>query len=420
MSIATPKGVFDVLPGTSDLWKDPTLWQYLEKICREVSHLYGFLEVRTPAFERTELFQRSVGEETDIVGKEMYTFVDKGGRSLSLRPEGTAPVIRALLSSGIRDGELYKYYYLGPMFRYERQQAGRYRQHHQFGAEVIGDSSPERDAELIDLLMSLFRRLGLRNLNLMINSIGDRESRDKYRKALCEFLRTKLSVLSEDSQRRFETNPLRILDSKDPADQEALVGAPSILDFLSSACSTHFSAVQQALRSLDLEFTLNPRLVRGLDYYTRTVFEITAGELGAQNSLGGGGRYDDLIQQLGGPALPALGFGAGLERILQTMIGQGVSLPSAPHPRLLIVPMGDAARERCFLLLKQLRNQGIAAEIELQDRKLKSALRRADSRGIPFVTIIGDDELQKGTCDLKEMATHTAQSVRLEEVANHV
>lgn len=420
MSVAVPKGVFDIWPQSAEPWKDSALWQHVENICREIAGLYGLSEVRTPIFERTELFNRSVGEETDIVGKEMYTFEDKGGRSMSLRPEGTAPVVRALLNSGVQTGDFFKFYYLGPMFRYERQQAGRYRQHHQFGAEIIGDPSPERDAELIDLLFSLFKRLGLRNLNLMINSVGDQESRETYRTALKHHLSSKLEQLSPDSQRRFDTNPLRILDSKDPRDQEILIDVPSIFDFLSPPCRDHFSGVQQALQTLEIPFSVNSRLVRGIDYYTGTVFEITAGELGAQNSLGGGGRYDELVAQLGGPVLPALGFGAGLERIIQTMIGQQVQPSRTASIRLLLVPMGYQARRYCFELTKRFRTLGIACDLELMERKLKVILRRADSQAIPFAVLIGDRELETGMCELKDMATHTSKTIRLEDLATHV
>jgi histidyl-tRNA synthetase len=420
MFIAIPKGVFDIWPMAAEAWKDSALWAHVEAVCRETAHLYGLLEVRTPAFERTELFSRSVGEETDIVRKEMYTFEDKGGRSMSLRPEGTAPVIRALLGAGLQTGDFHKYYYLGPMFRYERQQAGRYRQHHQFGAEIIGDPSPERDAELIDLLMTLFRRLGLSNLGLTINSIGDRPSREAYKLALRDYLSARLQNLSEDSQRRLQTNPLRILDSKDPQDGAVVAQAPSILDFLSPHCQDQFAAVQDALRRLNIPFEINNRLVRGLDYYTGTVFEVTAGELGAQNSLGGGGRYDDLISQLGGPDLPALGFGAGLERILQTMIGQAIPKPPLPPLRALFIPVGAAARNYCFSLVKGLRDEGISCDLDLLERKLKVALRQAAAREIPFVAVIGDAELQSGSCELKEMATHASKTVKLEDLAIHV
>lgn len=420
MVIASPKGVFDILPGSDEPWKDSSIWQHVERSCREVARLYGFLEARTPAFERTELFTRGVGETTDIVSKEMYTFEDKGGRSISLRPEGTAPLIRALLTSGQQLSGLQKLFYIGPMWRYERQQAGRYRQHHQFGVEAIGDPSPERDAELMDLLMSLFQRLGLTGLKLMINSIGDLEDRVAYKKALINYLTPKRSQLSEDSQRRLELNPLRILDSKDAADQEILQGCPTIFEYLSEGSRAHFVEVQHVLERLAVPFSVEPRLVRGLDYYTRTVFEITAPQLGAQNSLGGGGRYDQLIQQLGGPASPALGFGVGLERVIQTMCAQEVELPEPPRPKLLLLPIGGGARHAAFGLLKRLRQGGVATEIELIEGKLKAALRKAASSQIPFVAVIGDEELAKGSCELKEMATHKSLTVRLEDLGNHV
>ncbi len=423
-----PKGVFDIYPLSpkdelegDEAWKDSALWQYLEKEIRELAHLFGLLEVRTPVFERTELFTRSVGVETDIVSKEMYTFDDKGGRSMSLRPEGTAPAIRALVDHRLQpDGPVHKLYYIGPMFRYERQQLGRYRQHHQFGAEVVGDGSPLRDAELIDLLWTLLRKLGLSQLSLQINSIGTNEARSRYKAALREYLRAHLGALTPDSLRRFETNPLRILDSKEEADQAILVGAPSLLDFLEPDCLRHFADLQAALKELGIPFEVNPRLVRGLDYYNRTVFEITTSELGAQNSLGGGGRYDGLVKSLGGPDLPALGFGAGLERIIQTLLRQKIALPPRPHVTALLLPLGESARQPAFRLLKRLREQGVAAEIDLGERKLKVALRLADQMGVDYVLLLGDEELTTETCTVKTMKGHASERIALDQVIHYL
>ncbi len=416
MAIPIPKGVFDLLPDPPEKepWKGSGLWQQVEREIRQQARLYGYREIRTPAFERTELFARGVGAGTDIVSKEMYTFEDKGGRSMSLRPEGTAPVIRSFLENHLEQHpELQKLYYIVPMFRYERQQAGRYRQHHQFGVEVIGSDAPELDAEIIDLLLDLYQKLGLKNLTLHLSSLGDRADREPFRKALTDHFLPHKQKLSTDSQERLERNPLRILDSKAAQDQPHIETAPSMLEFLSPAAKHHFEAVQEILTSLGIPFEVNTRLVRGLDYYNRTVFEITAEELGAQNSIGGGGRYDGLLKTLGGPDLPALGFGAGLERLIQTMLGQKVALPSPPHPTLLLIPVGEESRKACFLLASKLRREGLATDVELTGKRVKGGLRIADSLQIPYVCVIGEEELKTGKCELKEMATHTATEVDL-------
>jgi histidyl-tRNA synthetase len=414
MKMQPPKGLFDVVPHPKDGWRASALWRFAEDRFSEIALRYGFQEIRTPIFEQTELFSRGVGEGTDVVAKEMYTFEDKAGRSLSLRPEGTAPVIRALISEGLLQGRGQKLFYSGPMFRYERQQAGRYRQHHQFGAEIVGDDAPERDAELIDMLLTFYKSLGLKNLTLMVNSLGDHAAREAYRAALKDYLRQSIDQLSEESQRRFETNPLRILDSKNERDQELLREAPSILDFLDPSCQAHFEQVQARLTQLGITYVVEPHLVRGLDYYTRTVFEVTAEQLGAQNSVGGGGRYDTLIEKLGGPATPALGFGTGVERILQTMIGQGVAPEISTAPTVLLLPLGDRAKDEAFGLLKKLRDAGVSAEMDLSGKKLKQQMRLADQLGVPYAAVIGDEELEKGVLELKAMATHTTEDVPLE------
>ncbi len=341
MKYAIPPGVFDIIPvDNQEMWKSSYLWAYVEQMIRKTAHNYGYQEVRTPLFERTELFQRSAGNTSDIVSKEMYTFEDKGGRSLSLRPEGTAPVMRAFIEHRLdQKRSIQKLFYISPMFRYERAQAGRYRQHHQFGAEVIGNASAEQDAELIDFLYTLYRRLGLKNLTLFINSIGDCTSRQIFRQALKDYLTPYAASLSPESQARLAINPLRILDSKNPQDHVIVAQAPSILDFLSNEAQAHFEELKSLLDLLNIPYQVNPLLVRGLDYYNKTVFEIVAGELGAQNSIGGGGRYDGLLPILGGPDLPSIGFGTGIERILQTMLHQNVWMPSIDHPILFLVAM---------------------------------------------------------------------------------
>ncbi|WP_068467064.1 histidine--tRNA ligase [Candidatus Protochlamydia phocaeensis] len=418
MKYPIPPGVFDILPQDShEPWKSMYLWSYVEQIIRDTARDYGYQEIRTPLFERTELFQRSVGETTDIVSKEMYTFEDKGGRSMSLRPEGTAPAMRAFIEHQLyTTAPIHKLFYIAPMFRYERTQAGRYRQHHQFGTEAIGNDSPEQDAEIIDLLYTLYQRLGLKNLSLNINSIGDPASRQAFRQALKDYLQPHLSALSPDSQNRFEVNPLRILDSKDPRDREIVAHAPSILDFLSEEARGHFEDLKKLLAQLKIPFQVNPLLVRGLDYYNKTVFEVVAGELGAQNSIGGGGRYDGLIQTLGGPDLPSIGFGTGIERIIQTMINQKAPLPKPEHPILFLVALGDEAKKVCFNLLHQLRQQGIPSQLDFSSKKVGKALQYADQVGATYVAVVGDQEIERQELDLKEMATGKKTKIAFEEL----
>ncbi len=407
MKYPIPPGVFDIIPkDNQETWKSSYLWDFVEKTIRETAKDFGYQEIRTPAFERTELFQRSVGETSDIVSKEMYTFEDKGGRSMSLRPEGTAPVMRAFIENQMHvAAPIHKLFYIGPMFRYERAQAGRYRQHHQFGAEAIGNQSPEQDAELIDLLYTLYQRLGLKNLSLNLNSIGDLSCRLAFKQALKDYLRPHLASLSQDSQNRFETNPLRILDSKDPRDKEIVAQAPSILDFLNEESRQHFEKLKQLLTQLKIPYQVNPLLVRGLDYYNKTVFEVVAGELGAQNSIGGGGRYDGLISDLGGPDLPSIGFGTGIERIIQTMINQGISLPTPPNPSLFLIPLGEEAKRVCFTLTHELRQHGIPCQMDFSGKKMGKLLQYADQIGSTYVAVIGDQELENQEVELKEMAT---------------
>lgn len=406
MNIPIPPGVFDLLPNAKETWQDSSLWCYVENHIREIARNYGFQEIRTPVFERTELFLRGVGETTDVVSKEMYTFVDKGGRSMSLRPEGTAPAIRSVIENQLcQDSPIQKLFYIGPMFRYERSQAGRYRQHHQFGVEAIGNQSAEQDVEVIDLLYTLYQRLGIKNVRLYINSIGNQESRSQFRTALKDYLKPHFENLSADSQTRFEFNPLRILDSKDPKDQAIAAGAPSILDFLDDECREHFENVKKGLTLLNIPFSVNPLLVRGLDYYNKTVFEITAGELGAQNSVGGGGRYDGLIKTLGGPDLPAMGFGTGIERIIQTMVKQQVSLPEPVRPLIFLIPLGDRAKEICQCILHQLREFNIASEMDFSGKKLNKVMQYANRIQARYVAVVGDNEIDTNEIELKDMAT---------------
>lgn len=415
-----PKGVFDILPQEKlpeDQWRITSHWHYVEEMMRKTAHDYGYQEIRTPIFEHTDLFKRGVGEGSDIVSKEMYTFEDKAERSLTLRPEGTASVMRAFMEKHLHHlPGLHKFYYIGPMFRYERPQAGRYRQHHQFGAEAVGIADPEQDVETIDFLLELYRRLGLKNLTVQLNSIGDEETRLHYKNALTAYLKPHFEELSTDSKERFSKNILRVLDSKDPQDRKIAQNAPSILDMLTESSKDHFMKVRKLLDKLKIPYLLNPRLVRGLDYYNKTVFEITAGELGAQNSIGGGGRYDGLLTLLGGPNLPAVGFASGIERILQTMVGQNVHFPPPPHPLIFLIGLGERAREYCFELLCTLRHAKIAAEMDLQGKKVGAAFQIADALHSKYALVIGDEELNSKTIKLKEMESRKEISLKLEEL----
>lgn len=418
MTIPIPTGVFDILPSDpKELWRNSHLWQFVESVIRQHAESFACSEIRTPIFERTELFSRSVGDETDIVAKEMYTFPDKGGRMLSLRPEGTASVMRAFIEKQLHMlGGPQRFYYIGPMFRYERPQSGRFRQHHQFGVEIIGNAQPESDAELIELLYSFYQRLGMQHLTVHLNSLGDKVARANFRNALQEYLRPHIAKLSEDSQRRFTLNPLRILDSKDEADKEAVKNAPCILDFLSPECKVHFEKVQALLKALKIPYDVNPLLVRGLDYYNRTVFEITTTALGAQNTVGGGGRYDGLLKSLGGPDLPSIGFGTGIERIIQTLLHQKHEFRNPPKPQLYIIPLGESAIVQCFELAQKLRGRGVVCYLETSGKKLKNAMQQADSMGAEFTLVLGDNEIAKGECEIKEMQTGQKLNVTIDGV----
>lgn len=422
MKYPIAKGVFDLVPedpSPDGVFRHSYLWQYLEEKIHLLTKSYGYREIRTPIFERTELFVRGVGESSDIVTKEMYTFEDKAGRQMTLRPEGTAAVMRSIVEKRLDQKiSCQKLYYIGPMFRYERPQAGRYRQHHQFGVEAIGDSSPEQDVEVIDLLCEFYRRLGLKNLNVMLNSVGDPASREKYRQALRGFLKPNFEKLSKESQIRFEKNVLRILDSKDKQDQELLKGAPSILDFLTEEANDHFEKVQSLLKKLKIPYVLTPNLVRGLDYYTKTVFEVTSGELGAQNAIGAGGRYDGLSQAIGGPDLPSIGFSTGLERILHTMLAQKAPLPKPPHPTLFVIPIGEKAKDYATELVFNLRHQNISTAIDWNPKKVGKSLERAAGLSAKYALVLGDEELSSGKIALKELSTREEISIDLKTLAD--
>lgn len=410
--IQIPKGTFDVLPyGAEEQWQLTHLWQWVEEICRNTAREFGYQEIRTPIYERTELFDRGVGETSDIVTKEMFTFEDKGGRMMSLRPEGTSAVIRSFIENNLaQSGSVHKFFYIEPMFRYERPQSGRYRQHHQFGVEAIGVAGPEQDAEVIDLLYQVYRKLGIQDVKVNLNTVGDVESRLKFKAALLDYLRPHLDVLSEDSKVRFEKNPLRILDSKDPKDKEIVAGAPSILHYLTTAAKHHFQELCRLLDLIHIPYIINDKIVRGLDYYNKTVFEFITGP----TTLGGGGRYDGLIANFQGPDLPSVGFGTGLERVLQILLSQKASLPTPPFPSIYFIPMGEPAREKCFALATLLRHHQISAEVEWNAKKMQSAMQNAVKSGALYTAIIGDQELANEALQLKNLQTREQQEVRFD------
>lgn len=417
MKVAVPKGVFDIFPYIADakhMWRNTSLWHKVEAQVHEVCALYGFSEIRTPVFESTSLFLHA-GEHSDIVKKEMYTFADKKGRSLTLRPEGTAPIVRAFIDHLAYQRSENKFYYILPMFRYERQQSGRYRQHHQFGLEAIGLKHPLRDAEVLSLLWQFYTSVGLQNMLLQVNFLGGETTRTRYSTVLRNYFSKHLSSLSALSQERYHTNLLRILDSKEPEDQEILASAPAILDYISEEDRKYFDDVLSALTDLHIPYAVQPRLVRGLDYYTDIVFEAITTCGGHAYALGGGGRYDGLIGASGGPATPACGFGVGLERVLQTLIAQGnLKLPRSHKVRLIsLEPQADMF---CFLWAQHLRSLGIPTEVDWTHKKLKIALKTADIEQVTFACPVGGRELLSEQLTMKNMSLHQEFSGSKQEV----
>jgi histidyl-tRNA synthetase len=404
--ITAPRGTQDFLP------PDTGRWNELESRIHVLARRYGYGEIRTPMFESTDLFVRGVGETTDIVEKEMYTFEDKGGRSMTLRPEWTAPVMRAALQHNLFNEGPQRLYYIGPIFRYERPQAGRYRQAHQFGIECTGYTGPEADVEVIALATHLFRSYGL-TPELNLNSIGDEACRPKYREALLAHFRPHLQSLSEDSQRRLERNPLRLLDSKAPQDQPFLDSAPKFEEYLCGECRAHFERVKAYLTQLGIPFVVNPRIVRGLDYYTRTVFEFVSNELGAQSTVCAGGRYDGLITSLGGPNVPSVGFGLGLERLLMTIAAAGAA-PEVERSGIQVIALGEQARGVLVILAALLRYAlNVPIFMDFADRKLLAQLKTADRNNARYALIVGTDELQAGEAVLRDLVERTDARVAL-------
>lgn len=409
---------YQSVKGTRDLLPSETaVWAAVEETARRVFRQYGYGEIRTPVLEETELFVRSVGESTDVVGKQMYTFKDRKERSLTLRPESTAPVARAYVEHGLAELPApVRLFYIGPHFRYERPQKGRYRQFHQIGAELIGEEAPLADVELLSMLVRFLTSAGFEDLTVLLNSVGDEASRAAYRAVLTEYLRPHRDRLSEDSRRRLETNPLRILDSKVDADRQVLVDAPAIEESLSEASRAHLAAVRDGLDVLCIAYRIEPRLVRGLDYYTETVFEIVAEGLGAQDAIVGGGRYDGLIAELGGAPTPAIGFALGLDRLIEVLPEDSPQRRAAPAATTLVA-VGEVAPLETLRLAEELRRAGCSVIPELGARSLKSALRRADRRVAQHVVLLGDDELAAGEATVRSLRTGEQRRVRREELA---
>lgn len=404
------KGTEDVLP------KESYRWQFVEDIMRRESKVYGFKEIRTPVFEHTELFARGVGQTTDVVQKEMYTFDTKGGESVTLRPEGTAGAARAVLEHSLEnDGLPIKASYFVSCYRYEKPQAGRLREFHQFGVEEYGTQSPLADAEIICVAQSIFDRLGIKQLRLEINSIGCPTCRAEYHKALKEYFGAYKEELCDTCNSRLEKNPMRILDCKSPICSKIAEGAPKITDYLCDECREHFEQVQKYLDVAGVEYSVNPTIVRGLDYYTKTVFEFVTDFIGAQGTVCGGGRYDGLIEELGGKHLPSLGFAMGIERLLMLMDKQGIEIPKPSNCDLYVATMGDKAKEKAFSLVKSVRDCGLIAETDVVGRGLRPQMKYADKIGAKFSVVLGDNEIEQNSAEVKNMTTGEKTTLALDE-----
>lgn len=404
------RGTQDVLPSQSHNNR------FLENTLLEIADEFGFKEIRTPVFEHTELFTRSVGDTTDVVQKEMYTFNDKGGRSITLRPEGTAGAARAFLEHGLYNEPLpQKVCYLTSCYRYEKPQAGRLREFHQFGVECFGTASPAADAEVISLANEVFGFLGVEDIHLEINSIGCPECRKNYHSALKEYFESKKGDLCGTCLERLEKNPMRILDCKSPVCSEIAQDAPIVIDYLCDECAEHFKKVQEYLDEMMIPYSINPQIVRGLDYYTRTVFEFVSDSIGAQGTVCGGGRYDGLMEELGGNHVPSLGFGMGLERLMLLLESQGIKLPEAKRCDLYIAPIGDKASLKAAAMVQALRQSGIAAQFDIAGRSVKAQMKYANKLGAKFTVVIGDDDIEKGTVTVKNMDSGETMEIAIED-----
>lgn len=410
-----PRGTRDVLPS------ETPKWQSLESTFRETCALHGFGEIRTPTFEHTDLFTRNLGETTDVVSKEMYTFETRGGKSLTLRPEGTAPAIRAYVQHNL--GAILpvaKLYYIARAFRYERPQAGRYREHTQLGVEAIGSIDPAVDAEVISLAARFFTAVGVDKFELKLNSIGCPDCRPGYRKALIEYASGEVAKLCGTCLVRYEQNPLRMLDCKEEGCKAVLANAPRMADHLCEECAEHFANVRSYLTEMGIDFVLDPTLVRGFDYYTKTAFEFVSGELGAQNAIGGGGRYDNLVEEIGGRSTPAIGFGLGLDRLVLTLDAMGVEPPMDKSGTVFVAGLGEAGHAAAVKIVFDLRGQGVAADMDYTGRSLKAQMKIADKLKARFVVIIGEDEIANGVASVREMASSEQQTVPIAELAGYV
>lgn len=403
------KGTRDIMPW--EVYKN----QFIEQTVLDIAAKFGFREIRTPVFEHTELFQRGVGETTDVVQKEMYTFDDKGGRSITLRPEGTAGAVRSFLEHGLFNEALpQKLCYLLNCYRYEKPQAGRWREFQQFGVENFGAAAPAADAEIISLANEIFAFLGVEGIELHLNSIGCPECRKNYHKALRDYFESRKSELCGTCLERLEKNPMRILDCKSPVCKEICKGAPVITDYLCDECAAHFKSVQKYLDAMNIEYVIDPHIVRGLDYYTRTVFEFVSNQIGAQGTVCGGGRYDGLVEELGGPHVPSLGFGLGTGRLLMLLEAQGIELPAPTGCELYIAPMGEEASVKAMAIVADLRAGGISAQTDVVGRSLKAQMKYADKIGAKYTMVLGDDEIAKGEAVVKDMDGGETETLALD------
>ena len=411
-----PRGTKDITP------KDVYKWHYIEKKFREICALYGYEEIRTPIFEHTEVFSRSVGDTTDVVQKEMYTFTDRGDRQLSLKPEGTAGVIRSFIENKMyADTQPTKLYYITPCFRYERPQAGRQRQFHQFGIEVLGSDGPSVDAEVISLAVQFFNEMGLNNLSVNINSVGCPTCREEYNRKLKEYLDQKVDVLCETCLERKDKNPMRVIDCKNPHCKENLQDIPFMIDHLCEDCKDHFDKLQTYLKEMDINFVVDKTIVRGLDYYKKTAFEIISNDIGSQSTVCGGGRYDGLVEQLGGPkGVSGIGFALGAERLLLTLENNNIEIENPYATDIFIVTIGDEAKTKSFKLLKDLRTNHISAENDHLDRSVKAQFKYSDKINAKFTIVIGDDELANDTATLKNMSTSEQTTIKLSEIVQEL
>jgi len=418
MSFKVPRGTQDILP------EQTPKWQKIESIIRELTRVYRYKEIRTPIFEHTELFQRGVGDTTDIVQKEMYTFEDRGGRSLTLRPEGTASSVRAYVEHKMfgNPDQPVKLSYMGPMFRYERQQAGRYRQFVQFGVEAIGSSDPAIDAEVISLAMDIYQTVGLKDLKLVINSLGDKETREAHRTALIQHFEGSIGEFCSDCQNRLAKNPLRILDCKKDHEHPLMGTAPALTDYLTEFSAQYFDRVKKYLDVLGISYVVDPNLVRGLDYYNHTAFEImsTSKGFGAITTLCGGGRYNGLVEDIGGPDMPGIGFAMSIERLLLALEAEGVTLEVEDSLDIYLVAMGDEAKLKSAELISSFRAKGISADMDYIDRKMKAQMKSADRLGAKFVVVIGESELEENTVNVKEMETGNQEKIPFPELVNYL